>query len=167
MSETPRLGGKIRSLRRRDGMSQVQLAQRLGISPSYLNLIEHDHRQMSAALLIKLAQVFHLDLQKLSGENDAQLTHDLLEVFGDAIFEGHTLTAAEVQELAAHSPSVAQAVLALYHAYRSARESASTLATRISEGDELLDIDRSRLPTEEVSDLIQRHQNYFPELEEG
>jgi hypothetical protein len=167
MAQTARLGGKIRSLRRRDGLSQVQLAQRLGISPSYLNLIEHDHRQVSAALLIKLAQVLHLDLQALSGENEARLADDLLEVFGDAIFEGHRLSASEVQELVAHSPSVAQAVLALYQAYRGAREGASTLAARISEGDEAAGIDRSRLPTEEVSDLVQRHQNYFPELEEG
>jgi predicted transcriptional regulator/DNA-binding XRE family transcriptional regulator len=167
MREAARLGGKIRSFRRREGLSQVQLAQKLGISPSYLNLIEHNHRQVSAALLIKLAQVFRLELQALSGENDARLAEDLLEVFGDPLFEGHALSAAEVQELAAHSPTLAQAVMSLYQAYRSARESASTLAARMSEGDEILGIERSRLPSEEASDLIQRNSNYFPELEEG
>ena len=33
-----RLGNKVRSLRRRDGMTQTQLAAQLEISPSYLNL---------------------------------------------------------------------------------------------------------------------------------
>ena len=51
MAETPALGGKIRTLRRTQGLTQVQLAQRLGISPSYLNLIEHNRRPLSASLL--------------------------------------------------------------------------------------------------------------------
>ncbi|HEY8041425.1 MAG TPA: helix-turn-helix transcriptional regulator, partial [Polyangiaceae bacterium] len=38
--ELPRLGAKVRSLRRRENLTQVQMAERLGISPSYLNLIE-------------------------------------------------------------------------------------------------------------------------------
>ena len=37
MREIPQLGAKIRTLRRRENMSQVQLAERLGISGSYLN----------------------------------------------------------------------------------------------------------------------------------
>jgi len=168
MAETgAALGSKVRGLRRREGMSQVQLAERLGISASYLNLIEHNRRAVTAPLLIKLAQVFRLDLPALSGENDARLAADLLEVFGDPLFEGHDLAAAEVRELAAHSPGVARAALNLYRSYRAARESADALALRLSEGDEAFGIDRSRLPNEEVADLIQRHGNHFPELEEG
>src|SRR5260370_42124735 len=54
--EPTRFGGKIRALRRREGLSQVQLAERLGISASYLNLIESNTRPLPASLLIKLAQ---------------------------------------------------------------------------------------------------------------
>jgi len=167
VKDTSALGSKIRGLRRREGMSQVQLAERLAISPSYLNLIEHNRRALTAPLLIKLAQVFALDLQTFSSENDARLAADLLEVFGDPLFEGQDLTAAEVRELTAHSPGAARAVLSLYRSYRSARESADALALRLSEGDEHLGIDHSRLPNEEVGDLVQRHGNHFPELEEG
>ena len=35
-----KFGPKIRALRRRHGLRQVDLAQRLGISASYLNLID-------------------------------------------------------------------------------------------------------------------------------
>jgi hypothetical protein len=161
------LGPKIRALRRRENISQVQLAERLGISASYLNLIEHGRRALSAPLLIKLAQIFKLDLRSLSGEDDARLAADLLEACGDVLFEGHELTAGEVRELAATAPAAARAMLALYQAYRSARESADTLAMRLSEGDDLPGIELSRLPSEEVNDLIQRHGNHFPELEEG
>jgi predicted transcriptional regulator/DNA-binding XRE family transcriptional regulator len=146
-------------------MTQAQLADRLGISASYLNLIEHGRRPLPAPLLIKLAEVLDLDLKSLSAENEARSAADLLEVFGDPLFDAQDLTAGEVREMAQASPGVARAVVALYRAFRGAREAASTLASRISEeGVDGLD---SRLPTEEVSDLLQRHLNFFPELEEG
>jgi predicted transcriptional regulator/transcriptional regulator with XRE-family HTH domain len=160
------LGAKIRGLRRQRSMTQAQLAERLGISASYLNLIEHNKRALSAALLIRLAEVFDLDLRALSAENHARVTADLMEVFGDPIFEAHDVTNAEVRDLCAATPTAARAVLALYQAYRAAREASDTLAATLSDGD-LEGVDSSHLPTEEVSDLIQRHMNHFPELEEG
>jgi transcriptional regulator with XRE-family HTH domain len=42
----PRLGAKIRALRRRESLTQVQLAAQLGISASYLNLIEANRRPL-------------------------------------------------------------------------------------------------------------------------
>jgi XRE family transcriptional regulator, fatty acid utilization regulator len=166
MQETAHLGAKVRVLRRERNLTQAQLAERLGISASYLNLIEHNRRSLSAPLLIKLADLFDLDLKSLSSENHARVVADLMEVFGDAIFEQHDVTAAEVRDLAASSPSASRAVLSLYRAYRAAREASDTLAATLSDGD-LEGIDSSHLPTEEVSDLIQRHGNHFPELEAG
>src|SRR3954470_22922605 len=118
-----RLGSKIRALRRKQGITQALLAERLGISGSYLNLIEHDRRQLPAPLLIKLAQLFELDLTSFASDHDARLVSDLLEAFGDPLFEGHSLSAAEVRDLASTAPAAARAVLALYHSYRGARES--------------------------------------------
>ena len=167
MREVPVLGSRVRALRRRRGLSQVQLAERLAISASYLNLIEHNRRALSAPLLIKLAQIFELDLTTFAAENDTRLATEVMEAFGDSLFEGHELVAEEVRELSASAPGLARAVLALYQEYRNARESAQTLALRLEGRDDLTGVDRSRLPSEEVSDLLQRHVNYFPELEEG
>ena len=50
------LGPKIRRLRQERKLTQQQMAERLGISPSYLNLIEHDERPVTVALLLKLGQ---------------------------------------------------------------------------------------------------------------
>ncbi|BDG05372.1 helix-turn-helix domain-containing protein [Anaeromyxobacter oryzae] len=166
MQETAHLGAKVRVLRRQRNLTQAQLAERLGISASYLNLIEHNRRSLSAPLLIKLADLFDLDLKALSSENHARVVADLMEVFGDPIFEQHDVTTAEVRDLAGSSPTAARAVLTLYQAYRAAREASDTLAATLSDGD-LEGVDSSHLPTEEVSDLIQRHGNYFPELEAG
>ena len=166
-SEASSIAARVRSLRRRENMSQVQLAERLSISPGYLNLIEHNRRPLTASLLIKLAQIFQLDLQAFSPEGEARLSADLLEVFGDAVFESQDITTSEVRDLVVQSPTIARALLTLYQAYRSAQESADTLAMKLSEGEDLPGIDRSRLPTEEVNDLIQHHGNHFAELEEG
>ena len=166
VAETAPIGAKIRALRRRGNLTQVQLASRLGISPSYLNLIEQNRRPLSAALLLKLAELFQLDLKAFSSDHDARLVSDLLEVLGDPLFEDHDVTAQEVRELGTASPTLARAVVTLYRAYRTARESAETLASRLVEDENVASID-TRLPTEEVSDLVQRQMNYFPELEDG
>ena len=71
-----------------------------------------------------------------------------------------------MRDLVATCPTAARAVLALYGGYRHAREAADTLAARLSDGD-LEAGGSNQLPTEEVSDLLQRHMNHFPELEAG
>ena len=48
MNDELRLGAKVRALRRKENLRQAQLAKMLEISPSYLNLIEHDRRPLSA-----------------------------------------------------------------------------------------------------------------------
>jgi hypothetical protein len=166
MADAPHLGAKVRSLRRARGLTQAQLAERLGISASYLNLIEHNRRSLPAPLLIRLAGIFDLDLKSFSAEQHAREVADLMEAFGDPVLEEEDVTTAEVKDLVATAPGAARAVLALYRAYRRARESADTLAARVSAGD-LEGAGGAQLPTEEVSDLIQLHTNHFPELEAG
>jgi predicted transcriptional regulator/transcriptional regulator with XRE-family HTH domain len=163
--ETPRFGAKIRGLRRRAGLSQAELAQRLDVSPSYLNLLEHNKRALPAPLLIKLAQVLEIDLAAFAGDEDARLVHDLLEVFVDPLFEESPLTNTDVRELASASPAAARAVLQLYRGYREARGATDALSSQLVAGDEG-SASPVGLPSEEVSDLLQRHMNYFPELEE-
>jgi transcriptional regulator with XRE-family HTH domain len=51
------LGRSIRRLRQERSLTQAVLASKLGISPSYLNLIEHDERPVTASLLIKLSRL--------------------------------------------------------------------------------------------------------------
>jgi predicted transcriptional regulator/DNA-binding XRE family transcriptional regulator len=164
--ELPRLGAKVRALRRRENLSQVQMAERLGISASYLNLIESNRRPLPAALLIKLAQLFGVDLHAFGADDDARLINDLMEAFSDPLFDAHQLAAADLRELAVNSPQVGRAVMALYSSYKAQRDAGDELASRL-EGEEVAGIDPSRLPSEEVGDLIQKHMNYFPELEEA
>jgi hypothetical protein len=156
----------VRALRRREALSQVQLAERLGISPSYLNLIESNRRPLPAALLIKLAQIFGVDLHSFGGDEDARVVSDLLEVFSDPVFDAYPLSSADLRDLAVNHPHVARAVLALYSSFKVQREASEELASRL-EGEDGAGVDRSQLPSEEVNDLVQKHMNYLPELEEA
>jgi predicted transcriptional regulator/DNA-binding XRE family transcriptional regulator len=162
----PRLGAKVRALRRRENLSQVQMAERLGISASYLNLIESNRRPLPAAILIKLAQAFGVDLHAFGADDDARLVNDMMEALSDPLFDAYQLTSTDLRDLAVNSPQIARAVIALYSSYKAQRDSSDELASRL-EGEEAAGLDRSRLPSEEVNDLIQKHMNYFPELEEA
>jgi predicted transcriptional regulator/transcriptional regulator with XRE-family HTH domain len=163
----PPLGAKLRGLRRREGLSQTQLAEALGISASYLNLIEHNKRPLTAPLLIQLAQRYQLDLHAFSPEEDATLISDLSETFGDPLFETLDLTTGELRDFVGQCPMAARGLLTLYRAYRDARASAEGLAAKMSEGQDLTGLDRTRLPSEEVNDFIQRARNHFPGLEKA
>src|SRR6516165_5480710 len=151
------IGRSVRRLRNERRLSQQALATRLGISASYLNLIEHDQRAVSGTLLIKLAETFHVDLAALSGSQERRLEVALRETFSDPLLGAEVVPEAEIAALAASAPNAAQAVLALYRAWRVAREDAGGIA--LPSGRRVL------LPNEEARDLFDDRGNHFPTLE--
>jgi predicted transcriptional regulator/transcriptional regulator with XRE-family HTH domain len=164
MRASSHLGAKVRSLRRGQNLSQTDLAAKLEISPSYLNLIEHAQRPLPAHLLVKVAQFFGVGVDTFADDSQSRLTADLQEVFGDPLFHEHPLNTSDVRELA-ENPAGARAVIALYQAYRATMESTRALASKIYDGADFRGVDPAHLPSEEVSDVIQNHMNYFAELE--
>src|SRR5438270_2124397 len=164
MTSQFKLGAKVRTLRRREGLTQTDLAAKLDISPSYLNLIEHNQRPLPAHLLVRVAQIFKMDLQSFADDSSSRLAGDLQEVFGDPLFEEHALNTFDLRELAENA-AAARAVIALYHAYRTTVESTRALSAKLFDGRDFLGLNPAHLPSEEVSDVIQHNMNYFPELE--
>ena len=61
------LNGKIRELRMASNMSQVQLAQRLGVTKQSVSNWENDNIQPSIEMLVKLAEVFSVSTDFLLG----------------------------------------------------------------------------------------------------
>jgi predicted transcriptional regulator/transcriptional regulator with XRE-family HTH domain len=151
------IGRTVRRLRLEKGMAQQGLAARLGISASYLNLIEHDQRAVTASLLIKLTEVLQVDLASLSGAREKALQTGLHEVLRDPLLGLDVMPEAEVAQLASGAPNVARAVLALYRAWRVAREDSGGIA--LPTGRRIL------LPTEEARDFFHDRANHFAELE--
>ena len=62
MQEKILVGHKLRRFRQSAGLSQTAMAEALDISPSYLNLLEHNQRPLTVALLLKLGNSFDIDI---------------------------------------------------------------------------------------------------------
>jgi predicted transcriptional regulator/DNA-binding XRE family transcriptional regulator len=159
-----KLGAKVRGFRRREQLSQVQLAEKLQISPSYLNLIEHNQRPLPAHLLVKLAQVLHVDLQAFADDSQVRLADSLQEVFSDQMFEEYAVTTNDVREMAENA-AAARAVIALFTKYKEQVQSMRDLSSQLYDGRAFHGLDPAHLPSEEASDVIQENLNYFPDLE--
>ena len=164
------LGHKVRRFRQAQGLTQAEMAEQIGISPSYLNLIERNQRPVTVPLLFRLGQAFEVDLRDFAEDEEARLVAGLSEVFGDPLFENLSLSQHDVRELAAVSPAAAQAVLTLYKAYRDLWEDAQALAHKLDDGGgrpaQAADGGHA-LAIEEVRDLQEARSNHFPELEEA
>ena len=132
MARKAMLGRQVRRLRRERGLSQVALAKQLGISASYLNLIEHNQRPLTLVLQSSLAEAFGIDLQAFSQDEEAKLLAGLRELFADPLFATLDLADAELRELAESAPAVGRAALELYRAYRGARDDVVALGGRLS-----------------------------------
>ena len=163
MGEGIRLGGKLRALRRRQGLTQARMAERLQISASYLNLIENDKRPLTAPLLVRLLQAFEVDPSEFSTDGDSRLVGDLMEVFSDGLFESTQTSNHEIRELVARLPAVGNAIVSLYRAYSGARDQLRSASYPPASHPNAADL--ARLPSDEVTAFVQRQRNYFPELE--
>ncbi len=150
------IGQTIRRLRTERALTQQALAVKLGISASYLNLLEHDQRGLTASLLIKLTRVLDVPIEAMSGSSERELEALLREALSDPALGTSVVPSEDLAALASR-PAAARAVVALYRSLRVAREDAAGIALPSGR--------RIRLPTDEARQLYQDHQNHFPPLE--
>ena len=85
-------GHRLRRLRRELSLTQMQMADDLGISTSYLNLVERNQRPLCAQLLLRLAGSYDINLKELSGDDESLAAASLKEVFSDPLFDGRELS---------------------------------------------------------------------------
>ncbi|MCB9679967.1 MAG: DUF2083 domain-containing protein [Alphaproteobacteria bacterium] len=159
------LGTRLRSLRRRAGMSQVKLAEVLGISPSYLNLIEHNKRRFPAELVFVAADALSVDVREFATEGASALLAELMEVLADPDLEDHDVKSSDVRELARAQPGVARVLVDVYRKYKAVQDDVRQLGAMADERGPMLGVDSVRLPSEEVNDLIARRLNHFEDIE--
>ncbi|PHS76155.1 MAG: XRE family transcriptional regulator [Rhodospirillaceae bacterium] len=158
-------GTRIRRLRRELNLTLMQMAGALGISTSYLNLIERNQRPLSAKLLLDMANAYDIDLKEFSGDEDSQAATSLKEVFSDPLFDGLKLSNHELTDLVGASSSAAQSVVTLYRAYREALTNNTAMAEKLIDFDGASQTSLLRFPIEEVRDFFHNSNNHFPELE--
>jgi len=61
------IGTNIRTLRKKQNLTQLELANRVGIHKNYVGFIENGHRIPSVAMLEKIAKELNTTVSKLFG----------------------------------------------------------------------------------------------------
>src|SRR6516162_456454 len=159
------VGPRFRRIRQQLGLSQTQIAEGLGISPSYINLIERNQRPVTAQLLLRLAEAYDLDLRDLATADEDRFFAELNEIFSDPLFRQIDLPKQELRDLAELCPGVTHALQRLYAAYTEARQGETLAAAQMADRDVGTRYEAN--PIERVRDLIEANRNYFAELEQA
>src|ERR1700684_1397537 len=130
------VGPRFRRIRQQLGLSQTQIAEGLGTSPPYINLIERNQRPVAAQLLMRLAQSYDLDLRDLASADEDRFFAELNEIFSDPLFRQIHLPKQEFGDLAALSPGDTHSRQGLYAAYTEARRGETLVAAQMAARDE-------------------------------
>jgi len=107
-------GYAVRRVRRQAGLTQAAMADALGISPSYLNLLERNQRPLSAALLVRLAEQFDFDARGLAANEPGGGEGALRRRLADPIFADLAIDRAELIEWLAAAPAGVEAFARAY-----------------------------------------------------
>ena len=129
MSELPvskiTIGPKLRKLRQNLNLNQADMAAELGISASYLNLLENNSRPITVPLLFKLGQTYDIDLREIAEDDSAKLIARLAEVFSDPALKELRLSRRDIQLLANQHSQAAQTMIGLFELYETMRDAVS------------------------------------------
>ncbi len=158
-------GPRIRRIRNSKGLTQTAMAEGLGISPSYLNLIERNQRPLTVQLILKLASVYKVEPEQLQGEAGSSISA-LKEAFADPLLAGELPGDQELIEIAEGAPNAAAAVVKLYRAYREQAKRLSDLSEMLAREGRATALSDTRLPADEVREVFERRPNHFAAIEE-
>jgi len=158
------IGHKIKTKRRKMGTTQADLAKKLSISPSYLNLIESGKRKVNVDLLLKLVSELNIEISDISKKTDTNLYQNLMDLLGDNLFENLDITNFDIKEIVNTNPLIAKALVKLGDNYKQRNQDIVSKVENIS--GKFIDNQKNSFPGEVVSDFIQENENYFPKLEE-
>ena len=156
-SELSNIGARIRKERRSKGLSQSDLSKNLGISASYLNLLESGRRTITVPLLIKIGNELSLSLKDLTVESNKRLLSDIMEVLSNELFEDLDITNQETTEFINNNPNIAKALLSLNDSYKSLRDDMQNRLEKLDVESSIKENKSTRLPVEIVSDFLQEN----------
>jgi predicted transcriptional regulator/DNA-binding XRE family transcriptional regulator len=158
-------GPRIRRIRSEKGLTQTAMAEGLGISPSYLNLIERNQRPLTVQLLLKLSSVYKIDPEELQKEATGAVSA-LREAFSDPLLSGELPGDHELIEAAETTPNIAAAISKLYRAYREQSARLSDLSDMLAREGHATMLTDKQMPIDEVHEIFEKQPNHFPSIEE-
>lgn len=155
------VGPRLRRLRRDLGLKQSDMAEDLGISPSYIALLERNQRPVTADLLLRLARAYKIDIERIARDDGADYAARLQAVFKDPMFADIDLPPLDLVDVSNNYAGVTEALLRLFTAYK---EEQLALADSRAEapGEDSADRD----PVSESRRFLAARRNCFPELDD-
>ena len=159
-----KIGPKIKAFRRQLGLQANKFAEQLGISPTYLNLIEGGKRKIDGDLLIKISKELRVELSDLTSKSDINLENDISELLDDQLFEDLDILGPEVKDLVSTNPKIARALIKLGDNFKQKDHEIVNKVENIS--GKIIDSRKASFPGEVISDFLQENKNYFPKLED-
>src|SRR4051794_22766652 len=169
------VGLKLRNLRMARQIKQADAARDLGVSPAYLNLIEKGKRVMPFPLLWKALRYLDQDPEQfMSTLGEGRVDEALAKLLDEPLLKSLDLDPESLQSLSAE-PKLAGTVAALFNLYKNTRTQLENVLGQLSAeersranplGQANAGVRFDYSPFDEVSDFLQAHRNYFPDLEE-
>jgi len=167
------VGVKLRTLRLQRNIKQSDAARDLGVSPAYLNLIEKGKRVMPFPLLWKALRYLDQDPEEfMASLGEGRADEALAKLLDEPLLKTLDIDPESLQSLSAE-PKLAGTVAALFNLYKNTRSQLENVLAQLSNEEraraETLTREGMRFdysPFDEVTDFLQEHKNYFPELEE-
>ncbi|WP_377186361.1 helix-turn-helix domain-containing protein [Ruegeria meonggei] len=123
-------GSRIRERRQIAGLRQAELARKVGISASYLNLIEHNRRRIGGKLLVDIAAVLMVEPSLLTQGIEATLISALREAAAEAV--GQQAEVDALEEFAGRFPGWAGVLAQMHRRVVSLERTVETLSDRLT-----------------------------------
>ncbi|MEM6460612.1 MAG: short-chain fatty acyl-CoA regulator family protein [Pseudomonadota bacterium] len=126
------VGARIRQRRRALGLKQAELAQRIRISPSYMNLIELNKRRIAGSLLRRIADALSMPLEELDGVSERRLFETLSGLANHPSFRTLGAEVERASELIGRFPAWAKGLGELAQSEQEATLRVQLLSDRLS-----------------------------------
>lgn len=159
-------GARLRRIREAHDLSQSALARRLGLSPSYLNQLEHDQRPLTVSVLLLLQEEFGLDAQFFAVDTDARLAADLRDMLV-ANAPGTAPSASEIEELVRRMPDIAHLLVDLNRRLVESQEQIEQLSSAHHRTPVESATATAEMPYERVRDFFYDRHNHIAALDEA
>jgi predicted transcriptional regulator/transcriptional regulator with XRE-family HTH domain len=150
-------GERLARARARRGLKQAEAAKLTGISASYYNQLEKNHRPITPALLAKIAAAFNITDTYFVDSEDVRRAGALREALADPLFRARPISTDTIAALVRAAPEVSDAFMTLYRNFLLQKESQALPRA----GPEF----SANFAYDEVRDWVQSRQNHFDTID--
>ncbi|MEL6681781.1 MAG: short-chain fatty acyl-CoA regulator family protein [Pseudomonadota bacterium] len=112
------VGPQLRQLRRSHNQTQAEMARKLKVSASYVNLLENNQRSLSVKVLLALTEAYGVDWRALVNNNEAMQLADLRVAVRDPTLSVERPDLQELRAALDHAPRLVSQFLELHQNHR-------------------------------------------------